>query len=121
HTTPIRPATTSPSLTGSTLAAPPRRPGSDHSATPGSSEKRLYIDTSHSRANSHVRMPNQPQISAASTTPPPPRLSATTTTSGGRQDSPLKGYGRVTSTAAAGGGRYSKGAASNSASSRRRK
>ncbi|KAK0258712.1 hypothetical protein LTS09_006492 [Friedmanniomyces endolithicus] len=107
HTTPVRPATTSPSLTGSTLAATTRRPENNASTPAGSSEKRLYIDTSHSPANSHARMPNQPQISAASATPPPPRLSATTATSAGRQDSPLKGYGRVTSSSA-GGGRSSR-------------
>ncbi|KAK1086615.1 hypothetical protein LTR48_003386 [Friedmanniomyces endolithicus] len=114
HTTPVRPATTSPSLTGSTLATTSRQPESYQSATPGSAGNRLYIDTSHSRANSRARVPNHPQ-SSTTTTPPPPRLSATTTTatpSAGRQDSPLKGYGRVTSTAAGGGARYSRSAAS---------
>ncbi|KAK0310634.1 hypothetical protein LTR01_003788 [Friedmanniomyces endolithicus] len=117
HTTPIRPTTTSPSLTGSTLATASRRLESNASTPAGSSEKRLYIDTSHSRANSHVRAPNQPPIGAAAATPPPlPRLSATAaTTSAGRQDSPLKGYGRVTSSSA-GGGRYSRSAAPNTAS-----
>ncbi|TKA70178.1 hypothetical protein B0A55_05814 [Friedmanniomyces simplex] len=100
YVTPERQITSSPSLTGSTLAA--KRSKGDNSALPGS-EKRLYIDTSHSRGNSHVRGPSKPQSSTATT---PPRLSATSTA---RQDSPLKGYGRVTSA----GGRYSRSTSHN--------
>ncbi|KAK3616770.1 hypothetical protein LTR56_025731 [Elasticomyces elasticus] len=97
YVTPERQITSSPSLTGSTLAA--KR--SNNTASP-STEKRLFIDTSHSRANSHVRSQSRPQDITAIT---PPRLSA----NGTRQESPLKGYGRVASA----GGRYHKSASKN--------
>ncbi|KAK3111880.1 hypothetical protein LTR53_012434 [Teratosphaeriaceae sp. CCFEE 6253] len=90
YVTPERPATSSPSLTGSTLAA--KRTGNGGAAA--GAEKRLYIDTSHSRSNPHIRGESKPQIT-------PPRFSA----GGTRQESPLKGYGRVTSAGSGAGAR----------------
>ncbi|KAK3672430.1 hypothetical protein LTR78_007737 [Recurvomyces mirabilis] len=70
------------SLGGTTLAA--KRRGDSAEA-----DKRLFIDTSHLRSAS--RQPVEDKTAAT-----PPRISSA---QNGRHDSPLKGYGRVTSAA----------------------
>ena len=84
--TPERQRADSATLSGSTLAT--KRRGD-------SVEKRLYIDTSHSRANSHTNVRSPPRRVSGDDRE---EAASRRTQRSNSKESPLKGYGRVTST-----------------------